>query len=122
MICLTSALAIYGLTEEMPRRHWIAVEHTTRHRADPSVKVVRMRNLKLGRTEINISGVTLPIFDRERTIVDAFRSLSRETAIKALKAALATKKREEFINMEKLRQYAKKLRFPIEPYLMTAAT
>ena len=27
-----------------------------------------------------MNGVMLPIFDRERTIVDAFRTLSRETA------------------------------------------
>lgn len=122
VICLTTALSIYGLTEEMPRRHWIAVAHSTRHRADPSVKVVRMRDIKLGRTEITLGGMKFPIFDRERTIIDAFRSLSRETAIKALKFALATKKREEFIDLEKLRQYSKKLRFPIEPYILTATT
>ncbi len=122
VICLISALSIYGLTEEMARSHWIAVAHSTRHRADSSVKVVRMRDIKLGRTEITIGGMRLPIFDRERTIIDAFRSLSRETAIKALKFALATKKREEFIDLEKLRKYAKKLRFPIEPYILTATT
>jgi hypothetical protein len=37
----------------------------------------------------------LPIFDRERTIVDAFRYLGRETALKALKKAL-TRRRHPF--------------------------
>lgn len=121
VICLTSALAIYGLTEEIPRQHWIAVRHATRHRAAPSVKVVRMRNLETGKTEINISGVTIPIFDRERTIVDAFRYLSRETAIKALRSALA-KKGKEKLDLDKLRTYAKQLRVPITPYLLAVTT
>ena len=122
VICLVSALAVYDLTEEIPRQHWIAVDHSTRHRAPQSVKVIRMRNLKLGRTEIAMNGIKLPIFDRERTIVDAFRSLGLETAIKALRAALAIKKREERINLEKLRLYAKVLRVPIEPYVLAVTT
>lgn len=117
IICLTSALSLYQLTEEMPSQHWIAIRNNTIHRAMPSTKVVRMRNLTLGKTTIKIGNVTLPIFDRERTIVDAFRYLGRETALKALKIAL-TKKNSEKINIEKIRQYAKKLRIKIEPFLI----
>jgi predicted transcriptional regulator of viral defense system len=122
VVCLISALAIYDLTEAIPRQHWIAVDHSTRHRANNSVRVVRMRNIKLGRTEIDLGGFTLPIFDRERTIVDAFRALDRETAIKALEFALATKKLDERINMEKLWRYAKELRVQIEPYVLAVTT
>lgn len=122
VVCLTSALAIYDLTEAIPRQHWIAVDHSTRHRANTSVRVVRMRNIKLGRTEIDLGGFKLPIFDRERTIVDAFRALDRETAIKALKMALQIKKREDRLNFEKLRRYSKALRVPIEPYILAVTT
>ena len=87
------------------------------HRALPTTKVVRMRNLTLGKTTTKIGNVTLPIFDRERTLVDAFRYLGRETALKALKAALA-KKGAEKIDIEKIRKYAKILRVKIEPYLI----
>ncbi len=117
VICLTSALSLYHLTEEMPSQHWIAIRNETVHRAMPSTKVVRMRNLTLGKTSIKIGNVTLPIFDRERTIVDAFRYLGRETALKALKIAL-TKKGAEKVDIEKIRQYAKKLRIKIEPFLI----
>jgi predicted transcriptional regulator of viral defense system len=117
VICLTSALSLYHLTEEMPSQHWIAIRNETAHRAMPSTKVVRMRNLTLGRTTIKVGNVSLSIFDRERTIVDAFRYLSRETALKALKIAL-TKKGAEKIDIEKIRQYAKKLRIKIEPFLI----
>lgn len=117
VICLTSALSLFHLTEEMPSQHWIAIRNETVHRAMPSTKVVRMRNLSLGRTTIKVGKIRLPIFDRERTIVDTFRYLGRETALKALKIAL-TKSGSEKINVEKIRQYAKKLRIQIEPYLI----
>ena len=117
VICLTSALDIYGLTEEIPRQYWIAIRNSTRHRAPPIVKVVRMRNFDLGKTKIKMSGVMLPIFDRERTIVDAFRYLSIEIAVKALKMALA-KKGKEKIDFGKLGKYAKILRVKIEPYVL----
>jgi len=117
VICLTSALSLYHLTEEMPSQHWIAIRNDTLHRTMPTTKVVRMRNLTLGKTTIKIGNVTLPIFDRERTIVDAFRYLGRETALKALKIAL-TKRGSDKIDIEKIRQYAKKLRIKIEPFLI----
>lgn len=67
--------------------------HGTIHCAVSPTKVVRMRNLELGRTAIKIGNIILPIFDRERTIVDTFRYLGRETVLKALNIAL-TKKTE----------------------------
>lgn len=122
VICLISALALYDLTEEIPRQHWIAIENKTMHRTDASVKVVRMRNIELGRTNIDIGGMNLPIFDRERTIVDAFRYLSIETAIKALKFAVA-KLGKERIDVRKITSYAEKLRVrKIMPYLISVTT
>lgn len=117
IICLTTALSLYHLTEEMPSQHWIAIRNETIHRALPTTKVVRMRNFTLGRATIKVGNMTLPIFDRERTIVDAFRYLGRETALKALKIAL-TKRGSEKVDIEKIRQYAKKLRINIEPFLI----
>ena len=89
VVCLISALAIYDLTEEIPRQHWIGIRHGTSARSSRQIKISRFRNLELGKTEIELEGASIPIFDRERTIVDAFRLLSREIAIKTLKAALA---------------------------------
>ena len=66
VICLTSALSLYHLTEEMPSQHWIAIRNETIHRALPTTKIVRMRNLMLGKTTIKVGNVTLPIFDRAR--------------------------------------------------------
>ena len=117
VICLTSALSLYHLIEEMPSQHWIAIRKDTSHRTMPTTTVVRMRNLTLGKTTTKVRNVTLPIFDRERTIVDSVRYLGRETALKALKIAL-TKKGTEKVDIEKIRLYAKKLRIKIEPFLI----
>lgn len=120
-VCLLSALAVYGLTEEIPREHWIAIPHRLRASRRSHVRCVRMRDMTIGKTEINLGGTQVPIFDRERTVVDAFRYLGREAAIKALKMYFSQggKPRPD---IRKLREYAKKLRVPIEPYLMTVTT
>lgn len=116
-ICLTSALSLYELTDEIPRQHWIAISHGTSHNASPMVKIIRMRNPTLGKTTINIDGATVSIFDRERTILDAFRYLSKETALKALKTSLE-QPREIRIDIKKLRSYAKKMKVNIDSYLL----
>lgn len=121
VVCLISALAVYDLTEEIPRQHWIGIRHETSARSSRQIKIVRFRDLDLGKTEIELEGARISIFDRERTIVDAFRLLSRETAIKALKSAVAQggKKR---IDLIKLEAYAKKLQFDISSYLLIITT
>lgn len=121
VVCLISALAIYDLTEEIPRQHWIATRHSTSIKPTRGLKIVRYRNMLLGKTEMELERTTIPIFDRERTIIDAFRLLSRETAIKALKAALA-KGGKNRIDLVKLQEYAKKLRVNISAYLMSLTT
>ena len=118
--CLVSALAIYDLTEEIPRQHWIGIRHGTSAKGNAQVKVIRFRDFELGKTEIELERVRIPIFDRERTIVDAFRLLSRETAIKALKMAMV-KRGKNRLDLAKLEAYAKHLRFDITPYLLSFA-
>lgn len=121
VVCLISALAVYDLTEELPRQHWIGIRHGTTAKSTHQIKIIRFRNLELGKTEIKIEGMSVPIFDRERTIVDAFRFLSRETAIKALKTA-AIKGGKNRLDLIKLEAYAKRLRFDITPYLLSVTT
>jgi len=121
VVCLISALAIYDLTEEIPRQHWIAIRHGTSIKEFPKVRLLRYRNMELGRVEIQLEGMRIPIFDRERTIIDAFRLLSRETAIKALKMALG-KGGKERLDLVRLQEYARQLRFNIAPYLMSLTT
>ncbi|MDN3504713.1 MAG: hypothetical protein P0S95_03960 [Rhabdochlamydiaceae bacterium] len=116
VICLISALAVYNLTEEIPRQHWLAIRQQTSYKKSPDINITRFRNFNLGKTEITLEGTLVPIYDKERTIIDSFRLLSRETAIKALKSAVNMKGAAR-IDFVKLELYAKKLRFNIQPYL-----
>jgi len=118
VVCLISALAIYDLTEEIPRQHWIAIRHGTSVKRIKGLKITRYREMQLGRVEMNLDGTQIPIFDRERTIIDAFRLLSREVAIKALKTAVEMRGKNK-IDLIRLQEYAKKFRFNITPYLMS---
>lgn len=117
VVCLLSALALYDLTEEIPRQHWICIPHSTSATVGSHVKIVRSRNALLGKTTMQLGEISLPIFDRERTIVDAFRLLAREVAVKALKIALQRTGADR-IDLIRLQEYAKKLRVNIDPYLI----
>ena len=121
IICLISALSLYGYTEEIPRAYWIAVNHDQWPPKRKGVKIVRMRNTELGLSTMKIGSETVTIFDRERTIIDAFRYLGKETAIKALKAALSSGRNNK-VDSNTLRRYAKALRVAIDPYLLAVNT
>ena len=116
-ICLISALCYYDLTDEIMREFWIAVPHSTTSPERENARIVRMRNTTLGQTTVKIGNDDLKIFDRERTIIDAFRYLDKEIALKALQAYLKTTK-ETKPDIKKLMKYAKILRVEITPYIL----
>lgn len=116
VICLISALCYYGLTDEIMREFWIAVPHATTSPSRENAHIIRMRNTSLGQTTVKIGSRKIKIFDRERTIVDAFRYLDKETALKALQTYLKADKKEK-PDIDKLQRYAKKLRTNLNPYI-----
>tara|TARA_B100001971_G_scaffold213155_1_gene245584 strand:- start:177149 stop:177745 length:597 start_codon:yes stop_codon:yes gene_type:complete len=121
VICLISALTLYELTDEIPRAHWIAVSHSSRAPRRSGARIVRMRNIDLGKTEFALGSEKVQIFDVERTILDSFRYLGVEIGVKALKAALARSGKDK-LDLKKLQKYAKELRVKIAPYIMAVTT
>jgi len=121
VICLISALCCYNLTDQIMREYWIAVPNTDKSPKRPHTRIVRMRNMKLGLTTIKIGKYKVKIFDRERTIVDAFRYLNDEIAIKALQAYLKPSSQQK-VDLPKLSRYAKALRINIKSYIMALTT
>lgn len=113
-ICLISALSYYNLTEEIPRQHWIAVPAHTRPVPRHNVRFISFKDYQLGLKTIRIKGILVKIYDQERTIVDSFKFLSIETAIKALKSYLKINKKPD---IEKLYRYAKLRRVNIKQYI-----
>lgn len=116
VICLLSALIYYELCDDFMDEYWIAIPHSHTKVDIPNTRIIRMRNIELGVKEIELAGAKVRIFDRERTIVDAFRLLDIETAIKALKIYMTGM--EERPNIKKLNKYSKELRQDISKYLM----
>ena len=120
VICLISALVFYDLTDQVMRQIWLAVPHESHPPKRPNTKIIRMRNTSLGRIRITLGEYHVHIFDRERCIVDAFRYLSKEIAIKALRRYFQSTTAKP--DPKKLGAYAKKLRVNIAPYILSYTT
>ena len=77
VICLVSALQFHELTLQMPGRVWRAIGSRARKpRFDyPPTRVVRFgpRALSLGVQVHTVDGVSVPLFDPAKTVVDCFR-------------------------------------------------
>ena len=116
VICLISALCYYGLTDEIMREFWIAIPHATTAPSRKNTRIARMRNITFGKTTVKIGNKKIKIFDRERTVVDSFRYLDKETALKSLKAYLNASQ-DTKPDIDKLLKYAKKLRVDLTPYI-----
>ena len=115
IVCVESALFHYGYSDFAPRKWSIAVPRSV-SRAKLDVDALPVQTYfvqqdlyELGKTTGDFHGVTLPIYDRERTICDCFKYRSRldtELFSKALNAYANDPQK----NLNNLSMYAKKLR------------
>lgn len=99
VICLVSALAFHGVTDQMPRRVWIAIgSKEWKPQVDyPPLRIVRFEDKFLNESisRHKIEGVLVPVFEVAKTIADAFRhrrSVGTDVAVSALKEALRQRK------------------------------
>jgi predicted transcriptional regulator of viral defense system len=99
VICLTSALSFHQLTDQLPRKIWIAVgAKDWAPKIDyPQIRVVRFREpyLTNGLEVHNIHGVDVRVYSITKSIADAFRNpklVDRSVAIEAMKSALNERK------------------------------
>lgn len=115
IVCVESALFHYGYSDFAPRRWSIAVPRSmSRTKLDVDVLALQPYYVQpdlyeLGKVTDDFEGVTLHVYDRERTICDCFKyraRLDNELFSKALNAYANDKKK----NLKNLSQYAKKLR------------
>ena len=115
IVCVESALFHYGYSDFAPRKWSIAVPRSvSRAKLDVDAFPVQayfvQKDLyELGKTAGEFHGVTLPVYDRERTICDCFKDRSRldtELFSKALNAYANDPQK----NLNNLFVYAKRLR------------
>lgn len=115
IICVESALFYYGYSDFAPREWTIAVPRSYSRtvkaiQEEVPVKAYYVQNgmYRLGETTGIFNGVTLPVYDRERTICDCFKyrtKLDNEIFNKAINAYVADEKK----NLANLSKYAKEM-------------
>lgn len=95
VVCLVSALAFHGLTDQIPRRVWIAIGRKAWAPLGdrPPLRIVRYAEGRLDRdveTHL-VEGVAVRVFGAARTLADVFdprRGVGRDVAVGALREAL----------------------------------
>ena len=99
VIAMLSALAFHGLTDQMPRKVWVAIgtNDWTPVPSYPPTRIVRFSDkyLRQGIEHHIISGVSVPIYSVPKTLADLFRNprlVDRSVAIEGLRAALDQRK------------------------------
>lgn len=95
VIALVSALAFHGLTDQMPRRVWMAIGTSdwAPVQSYPPLRMVRFTEayLRQGIELHSIAGVKVPIYAIPKTLADMFRNprlVDRSVAVEGLRAAL----------------------------------
>lgn len=115
IVCMESALFHYGYSDFTPR-YWTVALPRTMSRAAKQMQAVPLKAYfikkefyPLGKTTDNFDGITLPIYDRERTICDCFKyrtKLDSELFNKAINAYAADDKK----SLANLSKYAKEMK------------
>lgn len=95
VVCLVSALAFHGLTDQMPRRVWMAIgTKDWKPVIDyPPIRIVRFSEpyLSTGISGHVIEGVRVPVYNVTKTLADCFRhrrSVGQQVAIDGIREAL----------------------------------
>lgn len=99
VIAMASALAFHGLTDQMPRKVWVAIGPSdwSPVLAYPPTRIVRFteKYLRQGIEHHKISGVDVSIYSVAKTLADLFRNgrlVDRSVAVEGLRAAIEQRK------------------------------
>jgi len=124
VICLVSALSFHGITTQIPHAVSVAVPRNTRLPSldSPPVRAYRFSgpSYNEGIDEHRIDGVTVRIYNPEKTLADCFKyrnKLGMDVVLEALKLYRSSKQ----FNVSKLLHYAGVCRVEraIRPYIET---
>lgn len=115
IVCFESALFHYGYSDFAPREWSVAVPRTA-SRAVKKIEefpikayYIQKDFLQIGKSTDSFNGVTLAVYDRERTICDCFKyrtKLDNEIFNKAVNAYAADKNK----NLANLSRYAREMK------------
>ena len=122
VICLISALSFYDLTTQIPHRVYIALPRRSQRPrlAYPMIDVIWLPDLayQAGIEELILDGVTVRIYNKEKTIADCFRYNER-VGKDVLLEMLREYKRQGEVNVSAILHYARidRVLVKLQPYL-----
>lgn len=72
---LDSAFYYFGISDVIPTRYYVATDKDSSKYSDSNIKQFFMNNglINIGKIEINYSGITLPIYNKERLLIELAR-------------------------------------------------
>ncbi|MDZ4724387.1 MAG: transcriptional regulator [candidate division Zixibacteria bacterium] len=121
-VCLLSALNFHGMTTQIPREVWIAIENraASPRFSTPPLRIIRLTDpsLNSGIEKHIIEGVDVRIYCPAKTVADCFKfrnKIGLDVAMEALKDYLRLKKGtvDELWHFAKINRVAR----VIQPYL-----
>jgi predicted transcriptional regulator of viral defense system len=122
VICLVSALQFHGMTTQIAREVWMAIENRAApsRLTSPPLKIIRLTvpSLTSGIEKHSIEGVAVRVYNPAKTVADCFKfrnKIGLDVAIEALKDYLRMKKgtTDDLWRFAKIDRVAK----VIQPYL-----
>lgn len=111
VVCGVSALTYYDLTDEEERKIWLAFPQS--HRVvNQEYRIIYPQgpSYSLGIVQHRFGKREVQIYDREKSVVDAFKFLPVDVGYKALRGYLKLKNS----NLDKLSRYSKQVRKPLD--------
>lgn len=113
VLCLYSAWHNYGMTTQIPNAFYIAVGRKRRIRLPASIDITLVYQkdelLDIGKTYMDIDGVRVAIYNRERCVCDAIKYRNK-IGIDVMREILDAYLNYPKKNLMLLSQYAKELR------------
>ena len=115
VICMESALQYYGYTDRTPSAWHLAVDkHSTKSRFDIEYPIVKphyipLQQLVFGVDSVEIEGVNLKIFNRERVVCDCLRQ-ENKMDVEVFNKAIQAYVKDPMKNVPRLMEYATLLR------------
>jgi len=114
ILCLLSALSWHELTTHIPKEYYVAIPNKARKPALPEYPPIQVFyftscRYSIGQTTINVRGVPVRVYDKEKTICDLvyYRNrIGQDIVREALDKYISSKDR----NIQKLMRYSEKLR------------
>lgn len=120
IVTLDNAFYYYGLTDVIPNKYYLATKQKSKPIKDNKVVQIFSTNelLNIGKTQVEIDGVAVNMYDRERLLIELIRR-KNQIPLDYYKEIINNYRCEVYkLDMEKIEEYASK--FSREEHILDA--